>query len=531
MHLAEQPRIKIGEELFFKACGKIERAAFAEFVYSHGGHTGVEIAVIAGQLFGGAQMDQFGVIGQLVGIAVQLHAVFHARHQHVDFLRPDAQRVGQRAGEAAQEAKVALVDPAGAVGRHKGAAVFHEFLHTLGKIAAQHVGERRDDQIVPGEIAGLIQNVHIRAQRPERLVVIHHGIDILFIYIVEPLRIFQRPAVFPIVDQCHTRRSGRADDLVHLGKSFAHFGNLAEYAGVLMAAVIDHSAVELFGGAAALAELEVLHGIRAVGDGLHGLQEMHAGAMQAGIGTPVGRGGAALHQEEGLAVLKTARQVVLEGKELCGLYVVERAFPLGIAVPAGKIHHLRQAVVVDAGVDAHQVRGAGNIGCDALERFHLDLIPLDELLGGEALPIELLRMHGLLADGGGRFDLRPVGIGVAPERGPPGLIERVQRAVFFLQPGAEILLTGGAMAFAAELVADVPAAQRGMVFIALRQQGIDFLHLGAVYFARQAVIVTAAVELFDALFIDAQHLGVLLCHPGRTRAAGGGQQHVYAVFV
>ena len=527
--LRAQARIEILEEVRAKARRHVVRLALAKVVDGQCGAPCVEIAVVGRQHARGLGVDELCVVGQLVGLARELRAVFHAGHQHVDLLVPDAQRVGQRAGEAAQEAQVVLVHPAGAERRHQRAAVFHKFLNALRKVAAQHVGEGQHQHVVAGEVAGLVDDVHGNAQAPQRGVVIHHGVQILFVHIIEALRVLQRPAVLPVVDQRDAGGRGGAHDGVHRLELRTHLRDLAEHAGVLVAAVIHHRAVQLLGGAAALAELEVLHRVRAVRHGLHGLQQVHAGAVQAGIGPPVGGGGAALHQQEGLAVLEAARQVVLKGEELRDAHVVHGVLPLGIAVPAGKVHVLGQAVVVDALVGAHQVGGAGDVGRDALEGLGLDVVPLDELLGGKALPVELEAVDGLLADGRGRLDLAPVGVGVAPEGGPPRGVERVKRAVLFLQPQAEVLLAGRAVALAGQLVGDVPGAQRGVILVALGQQRVDLLHLVAVDFAGEAVVVAPAVQLLFAALVDAQHLGVLLAHPRGASGRGRGQDRGDAV--
>jgi hypothetical protein len=51
------------------------------------------------------------------------------------------------------------------------------------------------------------------------------------------------------------------------------------------------------------------------------------------------------------------------------------------------------------------------------------------LVGDEAFPVQVLAMNAGFADLAGRLDLAPVRVRVAPERGPPGVIEVIQRRI------------------------------------------------------------------------------------------------------
>ena len=70
-----------------------------------------------------------------------------------------------------------------------------------------------------------------------------------------------------------------------------------------------------------------------------------------------------------------------------------------------------------------------------------------------------------------------------------------------------------------------------MIAEALGQRAVDALHEHAVGGRGVAVVLARAVEVAVHGLVHAQHLGILLRHPGGTRTAGGGQQHVHAVFV
>ena len=133
-------------------------------------------------------------------------------------------------------------------------------------------------------------------------------------------------------------------------------------------------------------------------------------------------------------------------------------------------------------------------------------------------------MDGGLADGRRAVQLTPVGVGLAPEAGPPGAVEGVQCAVARLQELPEGLLAQLAVAFAAVFVGEVPAHHRGMAAEALGQGAVDPLDKGTVGGGGEAVVVPAAVEVPPAVRPHPQHLRPALAHPGRPRAAGRGQK-------
>ena len=110
-----------------------------------------------------------------------------------------------------------------------------------------------------------------------------------------------------------------------------------------------------------------------------------------------------------------------------------------------------------------------------ISREHLALGPqlAAQLVGGEPVEVELLGRVGEGRRDPRRQDLVPVAVVLAPERGAPGVVERVQVAVARAQPAAE---RGGAhvavavRVVAAELVADVPQHERGVVGVALGER-------------------------------------------------------------
>ncbi|CAH0324378.1 hypothetical protein SRABI106_04492 [Rahnella aquatilis] len=130
-----------------------------------------------------------------------------------------------------------------------------------------------------------------------------------------------------------------------------------------------------------------------------------------------------------------------------------------------------------------------------------------------------------------RFDLRPVGIGVAPESAPPGLIKRIERDVTGFQPVAETGLAVMAMALAAVFVGNMPANHRRMMGVTLRQRTVHQLHFFGIHRRTHTVIVTPAVQCFYAVTPDAQDFRILLRHPRRTCAAWCGKKYRDAIFM
>ncbi len=139
-------------------------------------------------------------------------------------------------------------------------------------------------------------------------------------------------------------------------------------------------------------------------------------------------------------------------------------------------------------------------------------------------------MDAGLADLAGRLNLAPVGIGVAPERGPPGLIEFIQRGIAIAQPIGEGRATMVAVTFAAVLVGEMPEQQRRMILVAVGQQGVDDARLLAVDRRTETVVVATAMQIAPAVRPHAQHFRVLGRHPGRARTGRRGQHSVGPVL-
>ena len=94
------------------------------------------------------------------------------------------------------------------------------------------------------------------------------GLVVLLVLLGRARHILNGPPVVPVIDD---RRAGRRDRPGQVGEGLQGLSGLAdllENAGVVPSGVVHHRAVELLKGAAAHAELEILHRVRAAGDSL-----------------------------------------------------------------------------------------------------------------------------------------------------------------------------------------------------------------------------------------------------------------------
>jgi hypothetical protein len=116
-------------------------------------------------------------------------------------------------------------------------------------------------------------------------------------------------------------------------------------------------------------------------------------------------------------------------------------------------------------VRGHEVRG-DRLVADGADGVPLGAVELEQGVGAEPVPVQLLGRVALGRGDPGRDDLVPVAVPLAPEGGAPGVVQGVQVGVPALQPPAERRAADVAEALgdvAAVLVVDVPHPQRGVV--------------------------------------------------------------------
>ena len=349
------------------------------------------------------------------------------------------------------------------------------------------------------------------------------GFPVLDTAVARPLRVVDSPEIFPVIDDGNLRSVAGGDQAAKGLQSRSHLSDVAEHAGVAAAVMIHHSAVEFFKRAAALAPLEILHGIGSVRDGLHRAEHMYAGPFQFADGLPVGGGRRAFHQQERL-LFERAHQIMVEREPAGNLRFGFLVFtPGGIRVPGDDVHRILEGVVVQLVEEIHEIGGDRQIRADSLDGFSL---PADEivcLMGAEPVPVKVKPVHRFLAGRNGRFDLVPGRIAMAPEIGPPRLVEGVERAVFFTQPAAESLLAQRTVALPAILVGQVPQDDAGMMGEAFCESGVDLPHLFAVDRRGIAVVVALAVQIARHIAADAADLRIFAGHPRGLCAAWRGE--------
>ena len=115
---------------------------------------------------------------------------------------------------------------------------------------------------------------------------------------------------------------------------------------------------------------------------------------------------------------------------------------------------------VERAEDAHEVGRDGDLRREFAEDGALVEVGAEEGFGVETTPVDAVGGDGLFAVCEGRFDLRPVVVGAAPDGGGPVCVECIQRSMTGPEPVAE----GGGAAravavgrtVAAVFVADMP---------------------------------------------------------------------------
>ena len=512
--------------------GDVPRLALAEAVDRDRGSARVEVAFVRRHDFGGLGADDVADARDGVA-AAQRHRCAGAHDDLVAFVlvevvglhRADAEHVAERAGEAAGEDEVRLVGDAGEVGGDEGAALFDEALDARGEAFAKHVELRGDDDVVAVELRVAVDQIHGNAALPVGAIVREGGgIGVLGEGGGAGGRV-EHPARFPVEDDGDLGGGAGADDGGEALQLLAQRGDFLEHAVVFAADVVDHGAVEFFAASQAFAELEVADAVRAVRDGLDRLHAVLAGAQEAVGLHPVRGPRGGLHEQEGLAALERAVEVVGEG-ELHGRAGggVGAVVVGGIGVPARHVDVLRPAPVVERKEGAHHVDGDRHVGGDRPQRSGLRAEEVEHLVGVEAPAVHDHRGQRRIR----HADLAPVREAVRPEAAPPRLVERFECEVLLLEPLAEDLVAERTFAAGVVFVRDVPHRERGVAAVALGELCVDDLALLAVDGRGRAVVVAVALLFAQGVGVGARRmhaadLGILLGHPVGLGAGGRGE--------
>ena len=256
---------------------------------------------------------------------------------------------------------------------------------------------------------------------------------------------------------------------------------------------------------------------------------MHTRALQHTDGRPVRHARRAFHQKEVFVLDRTHHVVRHRGRDR-NLYVVGR-MPLRVIVPGNNIELRAELEVIEAVVEAHQVRRHRDIRVYFLHGVALHFHEIDGLVRDKALPIERQAVHVHFAVRLRRVNLVPARIRVAPEVRPPRVVQVIERLILLFQPIAERLLAQRAVALAAVLVRKVPQNDARVVCKALCKALIHLAGLLSVHGGCIAVVMARAGKVAHTVILHTANLLILFAHPKRLCTGRCGQHGINAVFV
>ena len=472
-------------------------------------------------------MNPFGVVHHLDLAPLVPEPLAVERRNPARLLVPDAEELHQPvARPAAEEAVRILILIPRKVAHHQRAARRHERLQPLRHARFEHDQHRADQQTVFREVRQRFDHVQREVARPERTV---EGLDrfaiFLLVLLARTLVELMRPETLPVPDHRRLYRRGAAADVVALPVERAQLRDVAEDPRLLCADVIDHRAVKLLQIPAALPPLEVEGSVGAVTDRAELLELVLIRPLQPVARLPVGRARRRLHDQEGLAVLHRAVQVVTHRALREDAPHIRIDPPAGIDVVGDEVAHLRHSPVIQPVEEAHHVGRHRNFRRVNAQRIRFELHEVTALEGGKPFPVERIAFGTAP-----RRDLRPVGVEVTPEGVPPRAVQILQRPVPFPEPDAKTLLAEFAEAFAVVFVRDVPGGERRMMCVPFRQLRIDLAHLFAVDRRTPAVVVAVGIRLAQAVFVNPADLRIRGRQPGGFRPARRREDHVEVVF-
>ena len=290
------------------------------------------------------------------------------------------------------------------------------------------------------------------------------------------------------------------------------------------------TAPEALGAADGAPQLEELHGIGAVRDGLIAHHAHLAGALERVVRLPVLLARRLLHEHVRLAAADAAHQIVAHGHSR-GREVVAR-----IAVPADDVELLAQIEVVDVHEHAHQIGGDRRLRVELADR---GLLVGEAARDGPAHEPAVVDGGGgqrgapgrpFVAQGVGHHDVVPVVDRVPPEMRVPRLVQRLDGAVLRLEPLDPLLAAVVAIAVGPVFVGDVPRDQARRVGVPLGELAGQFRRVLAEGRRVRAGVVSIAELVAGAVEVGVHHVRVAAGHP-RGDGRGGRGQHDAEVVV
>lgn len=138
------------------------------------------------------------------------------------------------------------------------------------------------------------------------------------------------------------------------------------------------------------------------------------------------------------------------------------------------------------------------------------------LIRNETAPVQIHCVYLCLTVWSRRFHLTPVCNRMAPECGPPRMIQFIECFILLLNPTTECFLTIITMTVSAELVRDMPANYSRMIRITFCQFCVDRSNFLTVYRGSITMVVTETMQIADTLLGYTEHFRVLRGHPSRS---------------
>ncbi len=430
-------------------------------------------------------------------------------------------------------AELLAVHIAAQIGGKELPAPLHEGLQIGRRTGLQHEQHGSHHHVVAAQILIGAHHVHVHPQPEEFLPDADTGLLVFLRLPAQALHALDGPAVVPVEEHSGFRLHQRPGHGGYFLQKLSYLCHLFEDSGIVRPHMVHHRAVELLGGAPALAPLEILHGVGAAGHRLETGQPVDARALHLVHVLPVHQAGGALHHHERYAAFQGTHQRMLEGRlkggVLQGLPVVVEG---RIIVPGHHVHVRGHLPVVQPVEHAHQIGRHGNPGGDAVQHGRLRLHEVIGVPCGEALPLQAQAHDAVLAVGEGRLYLVEIIVAMAPERRPPGVVELLDViVVLFGQILPEPPDAVVAVALPAELVGDMVHDDAGVGAEPFRQLPVHEGHLFPVDGGAHAMVVAAAVVFPLAHPVHPPGLRVSCVQPGGPGSRGRGQHGVDAVLV
>ena len=180
-----------------------------------------------------------------------------------------------------------------------------------------------------------------------------HIFLVMHIFVSRSLSIFQRPVIFPVVENSHWRLGHTSHSFLNLLQYLSYLSHFTENSGIIATIVIDHRTMEFLRSTLALAKLEIQNAVGTMSNCLQRSSQMHSRFFQFVDRLPVGCGRTGFHQKE-RRFFDASHKVVLHGSIHCyGIIVF--FMPAWVIIPGCDIHNILKFLIIQSVVVIHQV--------------------------------------------------------------------------------------------------------------------------------------------------------------------------------